>query len=181
MRKRCLAIVILEDERQEMLVRRYLRQHGLGSREMNFKPSPSGQGSAEQWVRKAFVDEVQVYRNRHRNTKVIVMIDGDTHTVQQRLAQLDQALIANGKDRINTAVEEIARLVPKRNIETWILCLNNHAVDEETNYKRTRDDWNALIPTAAETLFEYTRPYAQMPVCMDSLQSGITELKRLNF
>ena len=169
MRKRCLVIVIVEDEPQEMLVRRYLRQHGLGSREMRFRSSPSGEGSAEQWVRRAFLEETRVYRNRHAQTKLIVMIDADTPTVQHRLRQLDQALIDNGKDRIDAAAEQIARLVPKRNVETWILCLDGQGVNEETDYKQTRDDWSELITPAAETLFQYTRPNAQAPLCIDSL------------
>lgn len=181
MRKRCLVIVIVEDEPLEMLVRRYLRQHGLGSREMRFRSSPSGEGSAEQWVRKAFVEETRVYRNRHAQTKLIVMIDADTHTVQHRLRQLDQGLIDKGEDRIDAGAEQIARLVPKRNIETWILCLNGQAVNEETDYKETRDNWTELIPPAAERLFQYTRPNTQRPFCIDSLQSGVTELKRLRF
>lgn len=181
MRKRCLVIVIVEDEPQEMLVRRYLRQHGLGSREMRFRSSPSGKGSAEQWVRKAFVEETRVYRNRHAQTKLIVMIDADTHTVEHRLRQLDQGLIESGKDGIDAATEQIARLIPKRNIETWILYLNGQAVNEETNYKETRNDWNELIPPAAERLFQYARPNAQTPSVIDSLQRGLTELKRLRF
>ena len=101
-------------------------------------------------------------------------------TVQDRLSQLDQALKENGRDSVDVRTEQIARLAPKRNIETWLLCLNGHAVDEETNYKRTRDNWNELIPPAAETLFQWTRSKADPPDhCIDSLRNGVRELKRL--
>jgi hypothetical protein len=84
-----------------------------------------------------------------------------------------------GKETVRVS-ERIARLVPKRNIETWILCLNEQEVNEETDYKRTRDDWNELIPQAAETLFQWTRSRAEPPNhCVDSLRSGVSELKRL--
>jgi hypothetical protein len=74
----------------------------------------------------------------------------------------------------------IARLVPKRNIETWILCLNNERVEETPDYKRTRDDWTELIPTAASALYAWTRPNATVPPsCVESLQIGIEELQKI--
>jgi hypothetical protein len=147
---------------------------------MRIERSPAGQGSAENWVRKAFVKEVSIYRRRHAQTKLIVIIDADNGTVHNRLKQLDQVLQGAGKDPVDAKIEKIARLVPKRNVETWILGLNAQEVDEETDYKRSRDDWNELIPPAAETLCEWTRPRIEPPGnCIDSLRHGITELRRL--
>jgi hypothetical protein len=180
MRKRCLVIVVVEDDYHEMLVRRYLRR--LGSYEARFERSPSGEGSAEHWVRKTFVKETSVYRNRHAQTKLIVAIDADTHTVHGRLAQLDQALRDNEKLAVDPSAEQIARLVPKRNVETWIACLNGKAVDEQTDYKRMANDWGELVPPAAKTLFEWTRPNAVLRShCIDSLRTGVSELNRLRF
>lgn len=163
-----------------MLIRRYLKRRGLEEHQMRIERSPTGQGSAENWVRNVFVKEVRVYRRRHAQTKLIVIIDADTGTVQNRLKQLDQALKDVGQEPVDVRTEQIARLVPKRNVETWILCLNGQEVDEETDYKRSRDDWNELIPPAAETLCEWTRPGIEPPGnCTDSLRRGITELRRL--
>src|SRR5215467_10997032 len=106
-----------------MLIRRYLKKRGLIERQMTIKRSPSGEGSAENWVRKAFTKEVNAYRSRHAQTALIVVIDADMGTVQDRLRQLDQALKENGKDSVDVRTEQIARLVPKRNIEKWLLCL----------------------------------------------------------
>jgi hypothetical protein len=182
MRKRCWVIVIVEDEHHEMLIRRYLRKCGIETRAMRIRRSPSGEGSAEQWVRKTFVDEVGVYRHRHAQTKLIVAIDADTHTVQQRLAQLDQALRDREKPAVDTNAEQIARLIPKRNVETWISSLNGAAVDEQTDYKATKDNYGDLIPQAAKTLFEWTRPNAVLPKhCIDSLRMGASELNRIGF
>jgi len=181
MHKRCLVIVVAEDEHHETLIRRFLRKCGLTTHEMRIERSPSGQGSAEHWVRKRFVIEVSEYRSRHAQTKLIVVIDADARTVQNRVRQLDQALTDSQKPIVDTSAEQIARLVPKRNVETWILCLNGHLTDEETDYKRTRNDWSGLIPPAAQTLFQWTRPNTQPPQCTDSLQRGVTELKRLRF
>jgi hypothetical protein len=142
--------------------------------------SPSGQGSAENWVRRTFAKEVKTYRSRHAQTKLVVIIDADTDTVQDRLKQLDQALQNTGKEPVDTRSEQIARLVPKRNVETWILCLNEQVVNEDEDYKKKRENWNELIPTAAETLFQWTRSHEALPeYCVDSLHHGIGELKRL--
>jgi hypothetical protein len=71
-------------------------------------------------------------------------------------------------------------LVPKRNIETWILCLNEHAVDEETDYTETRSNWNELIAQGAETLCQWTRSTTEPPNhCVNSLRTGVRELRRL--
>ncbi len=59
MRKRCLVVVIVEDDRHEMLVRRYLKQCGMGPREIRMS-ALLGRGSAEQWVRKTFIKEAGV-------------------------------------------------------------------------------------------------------------------------
>lgn len=179
---RVYVVVVLEDDRHKMLASRYLKKRGVGDREMRIERSPSGKGNAEGWVRKTFVKEVDRYRSRHAKTALIVVIDADTHTVQDRYRQLDRALEDGGKQRVDVEHEQIARLVPKRNVETWILCLNGHAVDEDADYKKTRDDWNDLIPQAAGTLLEWTR---QRPGpanhCIDSLRAGIGELDRLIF
>lgn len=174
-------IVVVEDERHEMLVRRYLGKLGMEEHQMRFERSPSGRGSADQWVKTKFAQEVNAYRNRRTRaaTSLIVIIDADTQTVGDRLRQLSQALTENGVQTINDR-EQIARLVPKRNVETWILCLNEEAVEEVTDYKGIRHDWSRLIPDAALTLFEWTRRNAVLPNhCVDSLRMGVAELNRL--
>jgi hypothetical protein len=174
-------IVLVEDDHQEMLVYRYLKKRGLRTR---IESSPSGKGSAESWVRKSFAKEVSAYRVRQAkaSTALIIVIDADTHTVQDRLDQLDQALRDAGKQPIDAGTEQIARLVPKRNVETWILCLTGQEVDEETDYKNATHGWNKLIPQAAEALLQWSRPNADLPDrCIDSLHSGVRELNRLSF
>jgi hypothetical protein len=176
-------VVLVEDERHKMLVYRYLRKNGLAPRQIRPMTSPSGQGSAEQWVRTTYSDEVKAHRIRcaGASAALIVMIDADTHTVQGRLARLGQALSESGIQPIGNN-EQVVQLVPKRNVETWILCLNQQAVDEATDYKGTRDDWNELIPRASEALFQWTRPSFVLPNhCIDSLRRGVSELNRLTF
>jgi len=150
---------------------------------MRLVPCPAGAGSGEQWVREQFVIEVKAYRRRHAHTAtaLIVVVDADTLSVDERLAQLDQNLEATQTDRIRLD-EQIATLVPKRNVETWILCLNDVSVDEETDYKRSRKDWETLVRSGSETLYHWTRPNAQPPpTCVPSLRLCVTSLARLDF
>jgi hypothetical protein len=182
MAKPSQVIVLVEDHRHQLLIFRYLRRIGLEPHAMRFVLPSSGSG--EQWVRERFPVEVTAYRRRsaRAETKLIAVIDADKFSVQERLAQLDQKLQEGGVDPVRADVEQIARLVPRRNIESWILCLNNVEVDEEIDYKRTRNDWAELIRPATETLYAWTRPNSQVPNdCIPSLQHGIGDLRRLDF
>ncbi len=176
-----LIILVVEDHLQQMLAYRYLIGCGVKQREIRIERSPSGKGSAENWVRRRFVKETNAYRDRQARarTALIVMIDADSLTVQHRLNQLDQALRDNGKEAVRES-EQIARLIPKRNIETWVLCLNVQTVDEETDYKAAKDDWGQLIRPAAETLYRWTWLEAELPtICIGSLDRGVRELRRI--
>ena len=175
-------IVLVEDNRQQQIIRRYLRRIGLETHAMRFMLPLSGSG--EQWVREQFPVELTAYRRRsaRAETKLIAVIDADNFTPPERLAQLDQKLRVDGVDLIRMDVEQVARLIPRRNIETWILCLNAVEVNEETDCKRTRNDWTELIRPAAEMLYAWTRPNTLVPEnCIPSLQHGVAELRRLDF
>jgi hypothetical protein len=177
-------IVLVEDNRHQQFVLRYLRRCGLEQHTMRFVSYPDGAGSGEHWVRERFAVEVEACRRRRTTaeTALIVLIDADNLPVQERLAQLDSKLDEAQADRVRPDAEQIARLVPKRNIETWILCLNAVLVDEATDYKRTRNDWTPLIRSGIETLYDWSRPHAQLPArSISSLRLGVAELKRLDF
>jgi hypothetical protein len=182
MAKRSEVIVLVEDNRQQQIIRRYPRRVGLETHAMRFMLPSSGSG--EQWVREQFPVEVTAYRRRRARaeTKLVAVIDADNFTLPERLAQLDQKLRENGVEFIRMDIEQVARLIPRRNIETWILCLNAGEVNEDTDYKRTRNDWTELVRPAAETLYAWTRPNTAVPEnCIPSLQHGVAELRRLDF
>ena len=177
-----LVIVLVEDEHHRMLVRRYLTECGLNGHAIRIHQSPSGRGSAEGWVLKRFVAETRVYRNRATRAGIalIVMTDADNQSVLERMAHLDQALVDFGQPKVGKS-ERIARLIPRRNVETWILCLNDEqGVDEISDYTKQRRNWHELIPPAADVLSQWTRPNAELRSgCVDSLRIGVQELKPL--
>ena len=172
-------ILLVEDSHHEQLIYRYLRRLGKKRHEVRVVKSPSGAGSGEQWIREHFAIEREYCRRRQAQTKLIAVIDADTQTVQQRLGQLDTALQEAGVPLIPNDTREIARLVPKRNIETWILCLNDVKVNEEEDYKRKLGNWAESVRTAASRLHQWTRANAVVaPSCVESLRMGIRELQR---
>jgi len=74
--------------------------------------------------------------------------------------------------------EPILELVPKRNVETWIRCLNGIVADEERDYKSEVS--SGSIKSAAEKMFEWTRPHRSVPdVCVPSLRESLPEFRRI--
>lgn len=89
-------------------------------------------------------------------------------------------MLDSGQAAVSPETEDIARLVPKRNVETWIMCLNGERVDEDSDYKDARNDWTLLIPPAAATLVGWTPSGQELPnYCVESLRTGIQELRRV--
>jgi hypothetical protein len=76
--------------------------------------------------------------------------------------------------------EPIAHLIPRRAIETWILCLAGEEVDEETDYRHhSKVDDN--LKQAAKRLREITRPKAfPSGGIVTSLVEAIPEVRRLD-
>lgn len=97
--------------------------------------SRPGAGAGDQFVRDnypAYLDAI-----RRRNGILVVMIDGDNDSIEQRLKQLndvcEQSDIPPRKSSDNVAI-----FVPSRNIETWLAYLNGEDVNETDTYPRLR-------------------------------------------
>jgi hypothetical protein len=130
-------------------------------------------------VRQQYANAVQDYRVRSSKAKtaLVAIIDADTGDVNRRVRQFQDALKQDGVGARSND-EAIIHLVPRRNIETWILHLSGENVNEETDYKG--QDVEGLITSAAETFFEWSRPSAQLPDrCLPSLRAGIVETRPL--
>ena len=143
MSKRKVSLVIVcEDVQQSAFARRYLTKRGFDPRKIQVRPYPAGKGSGEQFVRRRFVQEVKLHRQKSSYGKggvaLVALIDADTKTVKERLAQIDEALEQEGLEKIKPD-EKIAIFVPKRNIETWIRFANGEPVDESEPYPKLKN------------------------------------------
>lgn len=186
-------VILAEDTRHSRFVRAYLRiRHpGLGRREIFDAPMANGRYAGEQWVREHYEEEVLAHlisRKRKPNESrpekwLIVVIDADKKSVQDRLKELRRRITESDDERVRKCrVEEnnVARLIPKWSIETWILHLNGETIDEKIPYKRENRPWDALIPTAAAELHGRIRSGDDTPDrCTPSLKLAISELRRL--
>ncbi len=174
-----LVIVLVEDRLQQTFVRRYLGRLGdRRVRDIRFVPLPGSRGCGEQYVRERYAAEVRACRLRAARTALVVAIDADTVPAERRTEQLRQAL-DDARQPVRADGEPIAHLIPKRNIETWILCLNGNDVDEETDYSGEHGI-DQEVTTAAETFYNWSRTNVTPPPhCVTSLRTAIPEVRRL--
>jgi hypothetical protein len=172
-------IVLAEDLRQGNLVRHYLVRCGHHGRSIVLRLAPRGRGSGEQYVRERYPIEVAYYRQRShfRKAALSVVLDADVGSVEEHERELAAALTAANASRREDD-ETICVLIPKRNVETWILCLFGEVVSEVENYKG-RAGIDGMIRLAAGRLYEWSRDGAAVPdSCVPSLRKGLGEVRR---
>jgi hypothetical protein len=180
-------IVLCEDKLTESLLRSYLKSHNINARNIRFVTSPKGRGSGERFVIRQFPTQVDAYRisKAKKTTWPIVVIDADTGTVATHITELDSSLRTCGNERLRSLRlenENIARLIPRRDIETWLLILDGTDANEEIDYSKSksRDEWHSLAMPGGAQLHDWTRNNAQVPpTCIESLRHGIRELRRI--
>lgn len=187
MSDRFVVYVLAEGKRDQRFIRKFLQGIGVGPREMTFAPISDGRGSGKQSVLQSFADEVRAYRRRnsHTATSLVVMMDADNQSVDRCLSDLDRKLVESGQERVDRCSDRIARLIPRRNIETWILYLVSGALartqirEDDKGLKDTKsaDAWDDAAPIAAAAFCEWYRFPSQRPAALlDSLDRGLREL-----
>jgi hypothetical protein len=181
-------MVIVEDQRQQQFLYRFLVASGIHPRKIEIEQSRPGLGSAKQWVSNRFAWAVETCRRRNAKaaTSLLVMMDADQLTVLQCIANLDAALVIAKRPKLDPAADRVARLIPKWSVETWIVYLSSRGesstrISEDSSLKESKspEQWNELIRSAAETLCKWTRATASRPDnLLDSLQRGLDEIPR---
>ena len=134
-------------------------------------------GAGEQWVREAWVRELNEYRRRvhRRASALLAIVDADTRSVSDRQRQFLSLTEAPPAES-----ERVAVLIPRRHIETWILALGVDAeVNEVDRYDRDRRVDRTSIRRAAERLYALSRPSAQIQgEILPSIRTGIATLRQ---
>ena len=178
MSQRRVQIVVLCEDRQQEVFARYLRHElGFSTRNIRSLVCPKGSQSGEQFVRSRYPVEVKAYRSKasYLSIGLVVIIDADTKTVQERVQQLDDTLKADSQ-QIRQQDEAIAVFVPKRNIETWIHYLQGETVDEETEYSKFPKE-SACKPYIENLVNQYSQGLEENTPL--SLQAACGELQRI--
>lgn len=187
MSRRALVTILAEDQPQQRFAYWYLKRLGYSRHEI-YKEALPARGGGEHWVRQQYAKIIAAYRRHAESprTGVVVVIDADTGSLDHRTQQLSSELSQAGAQQRN-ANERISHLIPKRNIETWILCLDEtrpdgNPVNEDQDYKGHREARRIgeRIKPAAEAFFGWSRPRAALPThCVQSLRVAIPEIRRL--
>jgi hypothetical protein len=115
-----------------------------------------------------------VFRDRQKKAEslLIVLIDADDDSVEERRRQLNERAQRAGLQTVGS--DEIALLIPKRHIETWIRALLGFNVTEEENCKTNKPPTKDQIRQAAERLFEWSRRNAGVGTsCVPSLSVAL--------
>lgn len=168
-------VLLCEDDPQEQIVRRYLERARVRTSPPTFRPrnaSREAAGGNVGWVLKEFPKERDACRRRHAayaNTRLIVVIDADDHTVDERRRQLD---VREGDD-------PVVVLIPKRHIETWIQSAMGHAVNETDSYKHPTPDKHD-IRAAGNRIYDWAHQSPEAgATCVDSLRRALPQFRRL--
>lgn len=175
--RRVQIVVLCEDRQQEVFTRYVLSELGFSTRNIRSLVCPKGSQSGEQFVRERYPVEVKAYRSKasYLSIGLVVVIDADTGTVQERLKQLDDALKAYSQ-QVRQQDEAIAVLVPKRNIETWIHYSQGETVDEETEYSKFSKE-SACQPYVENLVNQFYQGLDENAPL--SLQAACGELQRI--
>lgn len=176
--RRVQIVILCEDRQQEVFARHFLKKRGFTGL-FRSKICPSGSQSGEQYVRSQYPVEVKAYRqNRNRvSIGLVVLIDADTGTVQERFNQLAGILDEDAQEN-RQSHEAIAIFVPKRNIETWIHYLQGESVNEEDAYSKF-DKNEAVCKVYVEDLADRCYSQSLSEDAPQSLQAACGELQRL--
>ena len=128
--------LLCEDVQHRVFALRYLEKMGWSKRHFYPVTAPGGRGAAEQFVRTQFPMLLKRHRTKHGNVSLFVLIDGDRHGVDERLAQLDEACDQARVPR-RQANESVFIFVPTWSIETWLTYLDGESVlEDKGNYPR---------------------------------------------
>ena len=123
-------VLLCEDAQHVTFAKKLLQALGWRLRDFRIERSPSGRGSAEQFVRERFPIELRGLRSkRGEKAYLVVMIDGDDKGVAGRRASLNAACAARQIPPPSDD-DQVLVGVPTWNIETWLAYLDGEVVDE---------------------------------------------------
>lgn len=179
------AVLLCEDATQERLVRAFLKECGIKNPDRYLRTkvaSKEKQGGGISWVIEKFPDQLLAVRNRQKaraETLLIVMIDADKNSIEERREELNDRAQLLGHEKIGQ--NEIALLIPKYHVETWIRVLLGETVTEDEDCKGFQKPTKEEIRQAAENLFELSRPNAPLASnCIPSLLASLPVWRMLS-
>lgn len=184
--------ILCEDIDQERFIREYLICCGLDDRKIKDFGNPKGKTikNNNALIVKHYPELIKSYRSRkYRNIAVVVMIDADEDSLEERMRCLNIALdetAGNLNKDPRLPNEKVAIFVPARNIETWFYYINSHMSGQECNEltdykdkKMTVKERIELAKKSARILALEICPQGVDRIALPSLRYACRELQRL--
>ncbi|WP_293339878.1 hypothetical protein [Microcoleus sp. CAWBG58] len=184
--------ILCEDIDQERFIREYLICRGLDDRKIKDFGNPKGKTikNNNALIVKHYPQLIKSYRSRnYRNIAVVVMIDADEDSLEERMRCLNIALdetAGNLNKDPRLPNEKVAIFVPARNIETWFYYINSHMSGQEcnelTDYKdktMTTKERIELAKRSAKILASEICHHGVDRIALPSLRYACRELQRL--
>lgn len=184
--------ILCEDIDQERFIREYLICRGLPDRQIKDFGNPKGRNikNNNALIVKYYPNIIKSYRSRnYRNLAVVVMIDADEDTLDDKMLSLHIALdetAGNLNQDPRLPNEKIAIFVPARNIETWFYYINGDRTGQEcnemTDYKdktMSTKERIELAKKSARILAKEICPHGVDRIALPSLRYACRELQRL--
>jgi len=175
-------VLLCEDQMHERMVRAYMRICGYESLErriVRLVASEMTSGGNSGWVLDEFPKQLNACRKRQAKTLLIVLLDVDTFTVEDRRRQLNERLKASEFEPLRSD-DPLSLLLPKRHVETWIRSLNGEEVSEEDDCKAHRAPDKKVVRDAARILYEWSRTTAVVgDTCVPSLRESLAEWRKI--
>jgi hypothetical protein len=184
--------ILCEDIDQERFIREYLICCGLDDRKIKDFGNPKGKTikNNNALILKHYPELIKSYRSRnYRNIAVVVMIDADEDSLDDRMRSLNIALdetAGNLNKDPRLSNEKIAIFVPARNIETWFYYINSDLSGQECNEitdykdkKMTAKERIELAKKSARILALEICPQGVDRIPLPSLRYACRELQRL--
>lgn len=169
------AVVLCEDLQSQVLLYRYLKARGFPRIRALALPASCG----EQYVRENYACQVRAQRTGHVRQVLVVHIDADGRSVQNRHNQLAEELTAEGLGA-RSADEPIALVVPRYETETWLHHYGGRGgVVETTSYPKFSENQAAAAKPTVQALVELVDGVATVPPNLPSLAIAVDELRRL--
>lgn len=171
------AILLCEDAMHFSLMRAFLKCAGIHNVDRIFRDhvaSRETEGGNVGWVLKNFPTQLSALRARRSRAEsmLIVMVDADETSCEERLRELSARVKADGLEPLEP--DEIKLLVPKRNVETWIMSLRGIDVNEHDDYKKRQAPSRDELKQAASSLYDWSRANAQLKnSCVPSLHQSL--------
>lgn len=172
---------LCEDRAQEKPIRAWLEELGYNPRrEVRFEAHPeASQGKTRNraWVEQNYPILMKQQRSRapRMQCSLVVCLDADVHGVVDVEQAMDARLVnAQANPLPRGQSENVALLIPNRNIETWLLFLAGQAVNETQDFKTFARSVD-LDATPKQFALMATGKTARLPAEPPSLQHALDD------